>query len=95
MALDPVKVRQAAEKADSLTKRMDGFLARRAKRDADKVQKKADRDFETRRDADAPQTPEVLNIDPDTLPQHPWFDSELLASERRELRTGALSKDGI
>jgi hypothetical protein len=37
MALDPDKVRQTVDKADSLTKRVDAFLARRAKRDADKV----------------------------------------------------------
>ena len=99
MALDPDKVRQAVEKADSLTKRLDALMTRRAKRDADKVQRKSDR---ARRDADQldpaaeamAATPDLalLTVDPNAVPQHPWYDSELLASERRELRTGALSK---
>jgi hypothetical protein len=50
MPLDRDKVRQAVDKADSLSKRVDAFLARRTKRDADKAQKKADK---ARRDAES------------------------------------------
>jgi hypothetical protein len=105
MALDLDKVRRAMDRADGLTKRFDGFVARRAKRDADKAKRRADRDFETRRDA-IPDPAEAalkastpnasLTVDPNTVPQHPWYDSELLASERREeLRQGDLSKERI
>jgi hypothetical protein len=96
MPLDPDKVRQAVEKADSLTKRFDTFLARRAKRDADKVQRKADRDFETRRDADAPPTkPDRTLEQPRDLPD-PWYYTDLeLGYEREELRQGGLSKERI
>jgi hypothetical protein len=100
MPLDPYKTRMAVEKADSLTKRLDALMARRAKRDADKAQRKADRDFETRRDAipDPAEealkmtTNEALIVDPKSVPEHPWFDSEVLRQERDALRTGGLSK---
>jgi hypothetical protein len=107
MPLDPYKMQQVVEKADSLTKRFDALTARRAKRDADKAQRKvlrdaeealkADRAFETRHENEAPpeESDRTLIIDPNSVPQHPWYDSELLAEERRELRTGALSKERI
>jgi hypothetical protein len=103
MTLDPDKVRQAEDKADSLTKRVDAFLARAAKRDADKAQRKADR---ARRDAesldpgekalnaattDAP--PDRFLSQPRDLPD-PWYYSDLqLGYEREELRQSALSKN--
>ena len=96
MPLDPAKIRQAVEKADSLTKRLDALMARRAKRDADKAQRKADRDFETRRDAEAPPTkPDRTLEQPRDLPD-PWYYTDLelgYEHEREETRTGALSKD--
>jgi hypothetical protein len=109
MPLDPYKTQQVVEKADSLTKRFDALTARRAKRDADKVQRKADRarrDAErvaqleealktSTVEAPPKESDRTLIIDPNTVPQHPWYDSELLAEERRELRTGALSKERI
>jgi hypothetical protein len=93
MPLDPDKVRHAVEMADNLTKRMDALLARRAKRDEDKAKKKADRDFETRREADQSQSPDWLDIAPYEAPA--WFDDSHLSSEREELRTGSLSKERI
>jgi len=67
MPLDPDKVRQAVDKADSLSKRMDAFLARRTKRDADKAQRKADK---ARRDAGSldPSEKALNAATPDTPP---------------------------
>jgi hypothetical protein len=108
MTLDPDKVRQAVDKAGSLTKRVDAFLARRAKRDADKAQRKADR---ARRDAErldpveealkaaSPDAPPPLTSPDSFLDQprdlaDPWYYSDLqLGYEREELRQGALSKN--
>jgi hypothetical protein len=103
MALDLDKVRRAMDRADGLTKRFDTIVARRAKRDADRARRKVDRDFETRRDAipDPAEaalkasTQEALTVDPNSVPQHPWYDSAVLRDERDALRTGALSKDPI
>jgi hypothetical protein len=103
MPLDPDKVRQAVDKADSLSKRMDAFLARRTKRDADKAQRKADK---ARRDAGSldPSEKALNAATPDTPPDRfleqprdlpdPWYYSDLqLGYEREELRQGALSKN--
>jgi hypothetical protein len=104
MTLDPDKVRRAVDKADSLTKRVDAFLARRAKRDADKAQRKADR---ARRDAESldPGEKAVNAATPDAPPDRfpsqppdlpdPWYYSDLqLGYETRpETREGALSKN--
>ena len=106
MALDPDKVRQAVDKADSLSKRFDAFVARRAKRDADNAQTKVDR---ARRNAECvdpaeealkASTPDPPLSKPDRflsqprdLPD-PWYYSDLqLGYEREELRQGALSKN--
>jgi hypothetical protein len=102
MPLSPTnqtKLDKCTDLMERVSERMDALTSRRAKRDADKVQTKTDR---ARRDADQldpaaeamAATPDLalLTVDPNAVPQHPWYDSELLASERRELRTGALSK---
>src|SRR5690348_7849285 len=75
---------------DALSQRMDALLSRRAQRDADKVAKrraKADeRDPET-------LTEETVMAGTRSV-RDPWYsDDSHLASERSELRTGALSKD--
>jgi hypothetical protein len=109
MPLDPDKVRQIVDKADSLTKRFDALTARRAKADEEKAQRKADR---ARRDAEqlsseeaeaiaSPTTDRFLLNNPDILEQpkdlpDPWYYTDLelgYEHEREETRQGALSKD--
>jgi hypothetical protein len=92
------------DRAMHLSDRCDEFLARRDQRQADKAARRADR---ARRDAEGPDpaqqavmasdplarpTQPNRALEPRDLPEHPWYDDELLASERRELRQGALSK---
>jgi hypothetical protein len=98
MPLDPAKLQQVLDRGDQLTKRFDALTARRAKRDADKAQRKVLRDAEEALKTSKPEAPparEVLIVDPNMVPQHPWYDDAVLAEERRELRTGALSKERI
>jgi hypothetical protein len=105
MPLDPYKMQQVVEKADSLTKRFDALSARRAKADEDKAKRKVLRDAEeqlTSKEAEAIASPtpeQFLLNNPDILEQpkdlpDPWYYTDLeLGYEREETRTGALSKD--
>jgi hypothetical protein len=99
MPLDPDKVRQVVEKADSLTKRFDALTARRAKADEEKTQRKVLRDAE---EALKTSTAEARPADadrfvdqPKDLPD-PWYYTDLelgYEHERKETRQGALSKE--
>jgi hypothetical protein len=83
--------------ASKLQDRCDSFMSRRAQREADKAARRADK---ARRDAELDPATEALKvtpgsdltIDPNTLPEHPWFDDAALHEERDALRTGGLSK---
>jgi hypothetical protein len=78
MALDPEKLRVLAEKADSLSRRFDEFVARRKVNAADD-------------DEDDPDEDECFDPNEPLTPSRPWYgDNE----ERDELRQGSLSKRG-
>lgn len=97
MPLDPAKLQQVVDKADSITKRLDALTARRAKADEDRAQRKVLRDAE---EALKTAKPDALPADADrTLEQprdlpDPWYYTDVeLGYERDETRTGALSKE--
>jgi hypothetical protein len=77
MPLDPDKVRQVNEKADSLSRRMDAFLERR----------KADAEG----DDDDDDEEEYLDPSEELTPpeKRPWYGD---GEPREELREGSLSK---
>jgi hypothetical protein len=84
------KLDKCNELIAQVTKRMDGMFSRRAKRDADKAQRRADR---AKRDAD-----EIDPVEAALRAANPLSASigdEHLASERSELRQGGLSKRNI
>jgi hypothetical protein len=96
MPLDPERVRELNEKFDTLMKRVDEFFCRRARKDAEKMQRKADK---ARRDAEQLEPSEIaLNASmpeapPDKLPEpRDLPDLWYADTEREELRQGSLSR---
>jgi hypothetical protein len=94
------QIGRIAAHASKLQDRCDAFVSRRAKRDADKAEGKADK---ARRDAESldPSAKALNSATPDAPPDRmpeprglpdPWYFDD--THERSELRQGALSKQG-